>query len=260
MNKFIQIGRIFFALAILALGIMQFVLGNYIVGRPDPWPWNIPGPLIWAYVGGALLIITSICMFTNKKSKLTLLLTGSLMILYVLPHIPEVVEDAFKAKFHTYFFKCLALGGGAFLLAVTFSQKGKPDTMKFFSDKGLIGTGRICLSLFFIICGIQHFQYVEFVMDLIPAYVPAHLFWTYFSAIALLAGGLGLQIPKTARLASMLSGTMVFLWCLLLHIPRAVDTPRGSGEWMGVFESLAISAIFFALAGILTKDPSQVPK
>jgi len=106
---------------------------------------------------------------------------------------------------------------------------------------------------FFIIAGIQHFQFDKFVEDLIPAFIPAHAFWTYFAAIALLAGGIGILINKTAYLAALLSGIMVFGWFVLLHIPRAVYDPKGNPEWMGVFESLAFSGLFFALAAMMKK-------
>ena len=40
--------------------------------------------------------------------------------------------------------------------------------------------------------GIQHFRSVEFVVTLVPSWVPGGgLFWTYFAGVALIVGGAG---------------------------------------------------------------------
>lgn len=48
--------------------------------------------------------------------------------------------------------------------------------------------------------------------------------------------------------AALLSALMIFLWVLLLHLPRAVGM-KSAGELDGVFEALAISGIALLLAG-----------
>jgi hypothetical protein len=44
---------------------------------------------------------------------------------------------------------------------------------------------------------------------------------------------------------------MLFLWVILLHIPRAIADPHsGNGnEWTSVFQALAFSGIAFILSG-----------
>ena len=74
------------------------------------------------------------------------------------------------------------------------------------------------------------------------------MFWTYFAAIALIAGGVGLLIPKTARLAATLSGIMLFSWVFLVHIPLAISTHTVSEVSRG-FQALQDSAVAFMLAG-----------
>jgi uncharacterized membrane protein len=101
-----------------------------------------------------------------------------------------------------------------------------------------------------ILCGIQHFIWVEFVTSLVPAWIPGALFWTYFAGVALIAGGSGLMVPWTAPLAGTLSGLMVFIWFLILHIPRAMAADPGNArnEWIAVFEALAVSGLAFVVA------------
>jgi hypothetical protein len=59
-----------------------------------------------------------------------------------------------------------------------------------------------------------------------------------------------------ARLASLLVGVMIFLWVLMLHIPRAIADPYTNvgNEWASVFEALAFSGIAFMLAAMRRQD------
>jgi uncharacterized membrane protein len=132
--------------------------------------------------------------------------------------------------------KALALSGGAFAAA------------------GFIRVGRFCLGAFLASSGVQHFLFAVFVATLVPTWVPGAMFWTYFAGVALILGGVGMMLPPTARLAASLSGLMIFLWVLMLHIPLAMAAPAGRArnEWTAVFEALACSGIAFMVAAPTT--------
>lgn len=93
-------------------------------------------------------------------------------------------------------YKSLALGGGAFIIATSFLEKERPGSGNSFINNNLVLTGCLFISLFFFWAGIAHFKFHEFVINFIPAYIPARAFWTYFCGIALLAGGIGLILRK----------------------------------------------------------------
>lgn len=60
-----------------------------------------------------------------------------------------------------------------------------------------------------------------------------------------------------ARLAALLLGVMIFLWLLMLHIPRAIADPSGGkgNEWTSVFKALALSGIAFLLGALPLEAP-----
>ena len=99
---------------------------------------------------------------------------------------------------------------------------------------------------FFLLAGIQHILFVQFVETLVPPFIPFARFWTYFAAGALLAAGFGLLAPPVRRLAAILTGWMVLSWVFLVHVPLIVRI--GPLEWQGVFEALGISGVCFLLA------------
>ena len=108
--------------------------------------------------------------------------------------------------------------------------------------------GPSLLALFLTTCGIQHFVYADFVTTLVPGWMPAPRFWTYFAGVALVAGGIGILVPRTSRLAASLSALMVFLWVVLLHVPRAFAEANHANEAAGVCEALAISGVALLVA------------
>jgi uncharacterized membrane protein len=139
--------------------------------------------------------------------------------------------------------KLTALWGGAILLAGALSlDRGLPAARK------LEPAAPVLLAVFLAICGIQHFVYADFVTTLVPPWLPALRFWTYFTGTALIAGGLGLLVPRTRALAASLSGLMIFLWVFLVHIPRAAADLKNASEMSGVFEALALSGVALLVA------------
>jgi len=255
MDKFGVCGRLFFATALVAFGVQQFIYGDFVPGRAPAWPTAIPGRLIWAYFSGVVLVATGVAIATGIKARWAAIVTGTMIFLWaLLRHLPNVIADP-NGLTITSAGKALALFGGAF--AVAGSLPHAKDTLKGAfsaitdSTDGFLWLGRICLGVFLIISGTEHFIYTEFVASLVPGWIPGHYFWTYFAGIALIAGGFGIILPKTTRLAAALTGLMIFLWLVLLHIPRALAAGDAliRNEWTAVFEALAMSGIAFVLAG-----------
>ena len=78
------------------------------------------------------------------------------------------------------------------------------------------------------------------------------MFWTYFAAVALIGSGVSLITKIKISLVSLLMGIMIFIWLLILHIPRAVATPEldNGNEITSVFQALAFSGVGFVLASV----------
>jgi hypothetical protein len=109
---------------------------------------------------------------------------------------------------------------------------------------------RICMGIFLIICGVQHFMFLQFVATLIPTWFPGDaMLWSKLAGVALIAFGIGLFIPQTARWAALLTGIMIFLWVWIVHVPRIGVSVSDN---VAVFEALAFSGIGFVMAGYLS--------
>src|SRR4051812_9525369 len=98
--------------------------------------------------------------------------------------------------------------------------------------------------------GYGHLLYTESVSTLVPVWVPGHIFWTYFAAGALIGSGVAIILKIKIELVSLLLSIMLFLWVILLHIPRAIADPytANGNEITSVFEALAFSGIALGIS------------
>ena len=98
--------------------------------------------------------------------------------------------------------------------------------------------------------GYQHLKHGPSVSRFVPAYMPWHLFWTYLAGVAFIAAAIGMVINKTARLAGLLLGLMIFSFVILIDVPIAVNNINDGSGMTSLLEEtgLACGAIILAHA------------
>lgn len=241
-----KISRSLYADALIVFGVQNFMFSDFIAGRAPAWPAGLPGQVPFAYVTGAMLLIGGLSIFINKKSRLLLLITGIVILLWAgLRNIIPVVINLDYGAALTSTFKALTLGTGAFLVAHTFNTDGDFPSDKLISR--LAPTARYAVGSFMLVGGIQHFIFADFVKFLVPTWIPGALFWTYFAGVALGLAGLSLLTGIKTSLAAHLAAWMVLTWVFVLHLPRAF-AEQNQNEWTAVFEALAVSGILFLVS------------
>lgn len=248
MKQMMIIGRVFIAIALLAFGIQHFIYLEFVTRAFPVIPLWIPGHSLLACVFGAFLFITGISILVQFKARLSCVLLGSLILLmFALLLLPSLLTNLNNGVVWTNAGKALVLAGANFLVAASFPKEdGTGKFIKFLES--LMPLGRYFLCGFFILAGILHFIYAPFVATLIPVWIPAPVFWTYFAAIALFAGAVGMLIARTEQLAATLSAVMVFIWVIILHIPRALADLHNANETTSAFEALTMCGMAILIA------------
>jgi uncharacterized membrane protein len=251
MSKWLlPVGRTFYAAGLASIGLMHFYFRNFPLVVIPSFPTWLPLRLLCVFVVGAALTAAGIAMLFNLKGRKVAAWTGvAFMVLVLIAHIPSQLSGTSMAMLGSWTntIKELALAGGAWIVALSFSREG--SELPAWLEKAL-PLGRYFFAFLLIVFGIDHFLYAKFVAMLVPSWVGAQMFWTYFAGVALISGGLGITVRRVAPLASLLVGVMIFLWVLMLHIPRAIADPYTSvgNEWASVFEATAFSGVAFMLA------------
>ena len=243
------LGRFFFAVSLMALGIRQLLTAEFVRLVP-PLPAWVPWHPFWACLVGVVLIVACVAILLERKALRAAAVLGAMILFdFLFLHLPQAAADPLVGFMWTNPAKALAMLGGVILLAGSLSHDANSSSALARAFRKVSFLGPLFLAGFLILGGIQHFVYADFVAKLVPGWIPGSYLWVYFTGLALIAGGVGMLVPRTARLAALMSGIMMLLWVILLHIPRALADLHDIGETSGVFEALALSGAAFILSG-----------
>jgi uncharacterized membrane protein len=255
MKNLLKPARISYGIMIAALAIQQIFYKDFRPVILPPWHLSIAGYAIYVYLISAVLIAAGVAIIFEVGSRpVSLILGGVLLLLFCICQIPyELISDPNFKHFGVWVsaLKELAMAGGAFVVAGSFMTKdeGKENSLIALLER-LIPLGSVFFCITMISFGIDHFLYPDGVSTLVPGWMPWHLFWTYFAGIALICSGLAITLRIKLKLSSLLLALMVFLWLILLHIPRAIADPYSlqGNEVSSVFEAFGFSGIAFLIA------------
>jgi len=213
---------------------------------PGP-PWARGGiSLAWFCCAG--FIVCGVCIAMAMMARWAAMLLGGAVLLFALVRwVPDLVAHLHNPGPWTVVFELLAISGGAFVLAASLAL---PDG----TWNGLAAVGRYMVAVSLMIFAVQHFMYAGFVAALVPAWIPRHLFWAYFTGGAFVAAALSFAAGKVVRLSAGLLGLMFLLWVLLLHVPRVAASPRNGDEVTSLLVALAMGGVSFILAGAWEND------
>jgi len=113
----------------------------------------------------------------------------------------------------------------------------------------IVASSNLCFAVPLAVFGALHLSGVDFVLPLVPSYMPWRLFWAYFVGCALLAASLSIATKIQVRWSGLLFGIMMFLFVGMLMIPGALATPRDRIAWTIVVRESSFAGGGWILAG-----------
>ena len=105
-----------------------------------------------------------------------------------------------------------------------------------------------------IIFGIDHFLALVFIANLIPAWIPFHVFWVAFFGAAFIAAGVSIGLNLLLRWGACGLGLMFGIWVVTLHLPRVLglygipNAPHNPNEWSSLFIAVGLWGGLWAIA------------
>jgi uncharacterized membrane protein len=113
----------------------------------------------------------------------------------------------------------------------------------------IVALSNLCFAIPLGVFGALHLSGVNFVLPLVPSYMPWRLFWAYFVGCALLAASLSIATKIQVRWSGLLFGIMMFLFVTMLMIPGALASPRDRFAWTFVIRESSFGGGGWILAG-----------
>ena len=113
----------------------------------------------------------------------------------------------------------------------------------------IVALSNLCFAAPLAVFGALHLSAVEFVMPIVPLYMPWRLFWGYFFGFALLAASLSIATKIQVRWSGLLFGIAMFLFVAMLDIPGSLANPRDRFGWTLTIRELSFGGGGWILAG-----------
>lgn len=152
----------------------------------------------------------------------------------------------------TNFWMCFA--GLIYLVAGVFVLRKELSVARGWSK--LIALGGVFIAVPLAVFAPEHFRGPEFVHNMVPSWMPAHLFWAYFVGCALLAAATSLTVRKFVRLSSTLLGLMFFLFVCMIYARSVLRHPHNPLAWIYFLRDLSFCAGAWALASLYSRAAS----
>lgn len=105
--------------------------------------------------------------------------------------------------------------------------------------------------------GTEHFTFTKDIASIIPAWIPWHIFWTYFVGACFIAAAVSLVTGIQTRLAATLLALNFFLFVVLMDVPAWLQNPHDRIGLTLALRELAFCGGPLALAAGLTAPSHQ---
>jgi uncharacterized membrane protein len=241
-----SLGAAVFAIGLAAIAAQNFIVNDFVT-ELQPVPAGIAGRTVLAYVNGALLLAATASAVLNFRVRLAALFTTELLALWtILLHLPRVIAHPDAGNAWTPALEIFAMAGAALMLTALSPHDGALSREWNLRLDRVGTTGLLCLALTLPGFGVLHFIYWQYVASVIPAWIPCHTFWAYFTGVAHVAAGIAIVMSfappfrRLAHLAATLWALMTGLWVVLLHVPRALTHMDTRPEWTSLFVAITL--------------------
>lgn len=134
----------------------------------------------------------------------------------------------------------------------------------------ILASGRYVFPLPFLMYVGLHLGKPDVGASFVPGFLPAPLFWNYFTMVCILLFIVSAIIGKYDKLAYVLMALYVLLMAVLVHLPRATgavlitdmmvtDVAREQElEMVNVFRNVMVAAALMAFARFVARDTRLV--
>jgi len=95
----------------------------------------------------------------------------------------------------------------------------------------------------------EHFSAADGISQMVPKFVPWHLFWTYFVGVALLAASLSIATKILVQWSGIGFGIMMFSFVAMMDLPGTLAQPHNHFSWILMFRELSFGCGGWVLAG-----------
>ncbi|HVI08299.1 MAG TPA: hypothetical protein VND65_08385 [Candidatus Binatia bacterium] len=122
----------------------------------------------------------------------------------------------------------------------------------------VVALGNLFFALPLAVFAAEHFSAANGISQMVPKFVPWHMFWTYFVGCALLAASLSIATKIQVQWAGIGFGLMMWLFVAMMDLPGTISEPNNRISWALMLRELSFGSGGWILAGdVLVRRGTQ---
>ena len=243
-----SVGHAVFAATMIALGLLGLVEGNFA----PIWaqvPGNLAARQALVYLCALISLACGIgLLWRRARAGAARVLFVYLLLWMLLFKVPFIVRGPTVEGSYQTCGETAVLVAGAWVLYAWFASAWDGRRLGFATGENGVRGARVLYALALIAFGLSHFAYLNLTAPLVPAWLPAHVAWAYFTGCAYLAAAAAVLLGVYARLAAALSVLQMGLFTLLVWIPLMADGVATAGQRGEFVVSWALTAAAWVVA------------
>jgi uncharacterized membrane protein len=234
-----------FALAMIGLGVLGLVARGDFAPVWQPVSKAVPAREVLAYATALVSLGCGVGLIWRRAAAARLLFVWFLLWLLLL-RVPAMLR-AFGVGTWWAAAQTSVMLGSAWVLYARLSSAGDRRYVGFIVGKNGVSAARALFGLGLIPFGVAHFLYLGATAPLVPRWLPAHVFWAYFTGATFIAAGVALISGVRARLAAALTALQIGLFTVLVWVPIVTKGPTAF-QWNEFVVSIVLTAAAWVVA------------
>jgi len=113
----------------------------------------------------------------------------------------------------------------------------------------IVALGNLFFAVPLAVFGAEHFADAQDISQLVPKFMPWHLFWTYLVGVALISASLSIATKIQVPWSGLLFGIMMFTFVSMMDLPGTLKSPHNRIIWALLCRELSFGAGGWVLAG-----------
>ena len=247
--------RFLFALTFVALGTITFVSGAFA----PIWagvPKSLPDRQVLAYLCAAVSIGCGAGLLVKRTA------SGAAFALFVyllvwtgLFKFPLIIKQPLVEVWYQTNGENAVLIAAALVLYASGTTARRNAAVNFLRGNSGLRVASVVYGLALIAFGLSHFAYLELTAPLVPAWLPAPVFWAYLTGCIYLVAGILLLSGFAAKVGAALAAAQIAAITLLVWGPMIVRGDMSADHWQETVISCALTVAALVIAASFEARP-----
>jgi uncharacterized membrane protein len=240
--RIMGMGRLAFALTMIALGLLGLFAGDFALVW-QPVPPDIPGRTMIACICGALMCVMGAGVLIKRSAvPAAFALTIYTFLWVTVLHMPHLIASPLQEGNWGACGEIVVLVAGAWILYASSATPADGPYFQALCGAKAVRAAQMSFAVAVPFIGIEHFVYAKDTAGLVPSWLPFHYGWAYLTGAGHIAAGIAILFNILPRLAAALETGMMGVFTILVWVPAAMTTPPQRFAWTALLMSAVITA------------------